>query len=473
MQLFLGIVAGALVLGVLYVIVSLAMPLKVPRGVTPFNPPSCQSVAVPGSASEGKGEIRRSIFSPNKLISTFLPNVETTYDLFGYALRNFSTRPFLGVREKTAKGYGQYVWKTYEEVDKEAKAFGSGLISLGVKQDYCVGIFSINRPEWTIAGIACNMYSMISVAIYDTLGDQAIRFVMSDANIRVVICNETTLPKLLETLKDCPTIELIVSMDSIDDATVSKYEIPERVKLYSWKQVVGMGQRKIENPIPPTPQSVFTISYTSGTTGNPKGVVLTHANIMAFVSSTLSNEQEGGKYDSKMNWLDRKNQDVYMSYLPLAHVMERALQELLIAVGAAVGFYTGDTAKLLDDVAVLRPTIFASVPRIFNRIYGKATAKLDGLKYPKRFIKDVFDYGYNQKLSLLKKGYLLNDTKWDRLLFKKVRKVLGGRVRIMVTGSAPIASYVLDWFRVVFGCYVLEGYGLTETCASVCGKIVS
>jgi long-chain acyl-CoA synthetase len=153
-------------------------------------------------------------------------------------------------------------------------------------------------------------------------------------------------------------------------------------------------------------------------------------------------------------------QDVHISYLPLAHVMERVVFGCLTGLGSRIGFYQGDTLKLLDDVAELKPTIFCSVPRLYNRIYDKVWA---GVKAKGGLAELLFKTGFSSKRS-----NLTSTTKhffWDALVFGKVRARLGGRVRMMLSGSAPLLPEVMEFLRVAFGCEVCEGYGQTETSA--------
>lgn len=156
--------------------------------------------------------------------------------------------------------------------------------------------------------------------------------------------------------------------------------------------------------------------------------------------------------------------DVHISYLPLAHVFERILQISLINKGGRAGFYQGDTLKLLDDVAELKPTIFASVPRLYNRIYDKVMA---GVKAKGGIGAMLFNHAFNCKKENLRNSGCLTHWFWDRIVFSKVRARLGGNVRMMITGAAPISAEVIDFLRVCFSAQVFEGYGQTETCAGL------
>lgn len=151
--------------------------------------------------------------------------------------------------------------------------------------------------------------------------------------------------------------------------------------------------------------------------------------------------------------------DIYISYLPLAHIYERANQIMSVYYGVAVGFYQGDNLKLMDDLVVLRPTIFCSVPRLYNRIYAgiiNAVKTSGGLK------ERLFNAAYNSKRQAIMDGRNPSQI-WDKLVFNKVKAKLGGRVRFMGSGASPLSADVMDFLRVCFGCQVIEGYGMTET----------
>lgn len=155
--------------------------------------------------------------------------------------------------------------------------------------------------------------------------------------------------------------------------------------------------------------------------------------------------------------------DTHISYLPLAHVFERLCQGIMIAGAARIGYYQGDTLKLLDDVAVLKPTIFVSVPRLFNRIYDKVLA---GVKAKGGLAAFLFNRAYQAKKANLKRG-IVEHALWDRLVFGAIRARLGGKVKHIVSGSAPIAPDVMDFLRICFSADVYEGYGQTEQAAGL------
>lgn len=154
-----------------------------------------------------------------------------------------------------------------------------------------------------------------------------------------------------------------------------------------------------------------------------------------------------------------KNQDRYLSYLPLAHMFERVSQATVVMMGGKIGFYQGDIKKLVDDMKELKPTIFCTVPRLLNRIYSKINENLEKSSPVKR---TIFKYSFAQKEKEVLKGVVRKNSIYD-FAFKQIRESLGGSVKILISGSAPISKEVLHFMRVCAGCFVVEGYGATET----------
>lgn len=193
--------------------------------------------------------------------------------------------------------------------------------------------------------------------------------------------------------------------------------------------------------------------YTSGTTGDPKAAKITHRNIISVCTS--ANYAGVAFY----------NYDIMISYLPLAHSFEKVLYGLCLVKGVRIGYYSGDVLKLTDDCQVLKPTLFPSVPRLYNRIYDKINARLQELQGTRWFIANR---AIQSKLYYLNTQGTLNYGFYDRVVCSKFKAILGGQVRFMVTGSAPISVDVINFLKVCFCCPILEGYGQTESCAASC-----
>lgn len=207
------------------------------------------------------------------------------------------------------------------------------------------------------------------------------------------------------------------------------------IKIHSFGSLVEEGKElKVKLPSPHR-DSIYTICYTSGTTGDPKGVKLSHINLICPGSGLI-----------KVNIL-LNHSDVHLSYLPLAHVMERVVIVTLTGRGAKIGFYQGDVMKLKDDLAALKPTIFVSVPRLFNRFYDGMMAKINeqtGLK------KKFASWAISRKLNNLQKSGNPTSNMLDKMVFNKFREAVGGNVRMMVTGSAPISKDVINFLKIAF-----------------------
>ncbi|KAH9314266.1 hypothetical protein KI387_022893, partial [Taxus chinensis] len=410
------------------------------------------SVILPEQLHTGKWNVYRSAKSPLKLVDRFPehPEIGTLHENFLHAEDIYQHSKYLGTRVRVDGTAGEYKWMTYGEAGTARSALGSGLIYHGIPKGACIGLYFINRPEWIITDHACSSYSYISVPLYDTLGPDAVQYIVNHADIAAVFCLQENLKMLLSFLSKLPSLRLIVVVGGSEEFMPS---LPsnEGIEIISYSKLLDQGRSNLQPFRPPMPEDVATICYTSGTTGTPKGAILSHANLIANVAgSTLS--------------IKLYPTDVYISYLPLAHIYERANSIGMTYNGVAIGFYQGDNLKLMDDIAALRPTIFASVPRLYNRIYSGI---MNAVKMSGALREKLFNVAFNAKKQAIMTGKAPSPI-WDRLVFNKIRARLGGRVRIMVSGASPISPEVMDFLRICFGGRVSEGYGMTETSCTIC-----
>uniref|UniRef100_A0A671VZ90 Long-chain-fatty-acid--CoA ligase n=1 Tax=Sparus aurata TaxID=8175 RepID=A0A671VZ90_SPAAU len=335
----------------------------------------------------------------------------------------------------------------YTEFTQESRTenLGSAFLHKGHSKttDSNIGIFSQNRPEWTIVEMACYTYSLVSVPLYDTLGTEAISYIVEKASISTIVCDVVEKVNLvLDCVKDKEhTVKIIVLMGTPSADLVSR------------GQQAGIHILSLQEMEPPQPEDMAVICFTSGTTGNPKGAMLTHGNIVSNCSAFIRVTEVHCPMCTS---------DIHISYLPLAHMFERVVQGVMIVHGAKIGYFQGDIRWLSDDLNTLRPTVFPVVPRLLNRmhdkIFGQANSSL------KRW---VLGFAFRRKEAEMMKGIVRRDSIWDRLIFGKVQASLGGRVRLMITGAAPISPSVLTFLRAALGCQFYEGYGQTE-CTAGC-----
>ncbi|XP_015243271.1 PREDICTED: long-chain-fatty-acid--CoA ligase 5 [Cyprinodon variegatus] len=389
----------------------------------------------------------------NNLMSYHYNDAKTLYEVFHRGLRVSGNGACLGYR----KPGRPYQWLKYKQVSDRAQHLGSGLLHKGLKpnSETFIGIFAQNRPEWIIGELACYTYSMVAVPLYDTLGPEALVFIINQAEISTVLCdNQKKAEALLLNHEKGQTsvLKMVVLMDSFSPELIERGK-KCGVDIVSMEELEGLGKGNLQKPLPPKPEDLCIVCFTSGTTGNPKGAMLTHENVVADAAAVLRTFETS---------LVPSPEDISISFLPLAHMFERIVQTVVYGAGAKVGFFQGDIRLLPDDMKTLQPTVFPVVPRLLNRIYDKVQS---GATTP--FKKWLLNFAAEMKYAEVKDGIIRKNSIWDKLIFNKVQESLGGRVRIMVTGAAPISPSVLSFLRAVLGCQIFEGYGQTE-CAAAC-----
>jgi long-chain acyl-CoA synthetase len=310
--------------------------------------------------------------------------------------------------------------------------------------------------------------ALFSVSIYDTLGPDTTEYIINHGSLACVATSLAHIPTLLKLKPRLPSLKLVVSLDPLNAGEqpgqskadlLGSWASDLGVKLYSLEDVEALGRATPRPYNPPRPDDIITINYTSGTTGNPKGVVLTHANAVAAASN--------GQVT-----VHQTSSDVHCSYLPLAHIYERVSQHCCLWGGAAIGFFHGNILELVDDLKLLKPTAFISVPRLYNRfgsVIRANTTEQTGFKGAmSRYIVST------KMANLQAPGGNNKHALYDRIWGKKVASALGlERVRTMVSGSAPLDPSLQQFLRVVFGNNFIQGYGLTETYAVSTGQILN
>jgi len=331
----------------------------------------------------------------------------------------------------------------------------AGLYDLGVKRGDRVGILSENRPEWSITDFASLCAGAVSVPVYPTLLGWQIEYILNDAGTVAVVCsNQEQLDKVLEIRSHVPTLNAVI----VCDAPANR---PANV--ITFKEVVDRG-RKWEESHGTTwfensrnsvkPSDLATLVYTSGTTGNPKGAMLSHGNIASNVNAVRE-------------FVPFQAGDTALSILPLSHILERMVDFIYFYKGGCIA-YAENVTKVADNLQEVKPEFFAAVPRLFEKMRARvldnvATApparqkifrwalKIAEERLPHRIEHTPMPFGLKIKSAIA-----------DKLVFSKILARLGGNVKYVVSGGAPLSAELAAFF-IGAGVEILEGYGLTET----------
>eukprot|EP00662_Eupelagonemidae_sp_cell21_P048253 gene48253-56051_t len=288
------------------------------------------------------------------------------HENFQRAARRWPSQPCVGYRPIGPNGAGAYKWFTYAETARRAREFGSGIEHLkcceantdGLK---LLGFYAKNRLEWVVGEQGCYHHNIIPVPMYDTLGAESVEYVVKQTELRAMACSATEIANVLRVSRTQPQLKTIVLMG--DEVTAKARGDCEAagVQIYTFADVERLGRANPQLVTPPSSKDTAFFCYTSGTTGDPKGALISHEGIISCLASV------------RRMGFDIGPDDVHLSYLPLPHVFERCCHLSAFWGGARIGFYQGDTLKILEDILALRPTVFPSVPRLLNRLHDKIT----------------------------------------------------------------------------------------------------
>lgn len=335
-----------------------------------------------------------------------------------------------------------------------AENISLGLYSLGIRKGDRVAILSSNSPNWTLTDAGCQMIGIVDVPIYTTLAPSSVKYILNDAGVRILFLQDKpSYERIEQVLSECKSLEKIVFFD--EAATTLKNSM-----LFSELEALGKKLKanqpelikELESLV--QPNDTATLIYTSGTTGEPKGVMLTHSNIISNVIDAVEK-------------FDISSSEISLSVLPLSHVFERSAMYTYIFNGMSV-YYAESIEKVPDNLREVRPTIFVGVPRIFEKVYSKAKEKAAA---ESRLKERIFDWAigvakeYAMKIELKEKiqyPLLLKHKIADKIVFSKFREFFGGRLKYCITGGAALSDEIYLIFN-GSGIRIMQGYGLTET----------
>ncbi|EFJ36404.1 hypothetical protein SELMODRAFT_141243 [Selaginella moellendorffii] len=408
------------------------------------------------------------------LVETPWEGATTLAALFEQACEKYADQPLLGTRtlisveseagpdgrslEKVT--LGPYVWISYGQAFEKVKLFSSGLLEFGHVKEEKIALFAETRAEWLIALQACFRNNITVVTIYASLGEDALAHSLNETEVTTVICDRKQLKKLIDLGESLETVRRVVYMD--DDSDKSTLAACAW-QLESFSNIEKLGKGSTAQAHFPNASDIAVIMYTSGSTGLPKGVIMSHRNIVATIAGVMTVVA------------DISPKDVYIAYLPLAHILELTAETTMCAAGVAIGYgspltLTDTSSKIKKgtkgDVGELKPTLMTAVPAILDRVRDgvRRTVEAKG-----GLAKRLFQTAYRRRLGAVEGSWLgawgLERVLWNAVVFKNVKRVLGGRLRGMLSGGAPLSGDTQRFINICLGVPIAQGYGLTETCA--------
>ncbi|MCA1572276.1 MAG: long-chain fatty acid--CoA ligase [Chloroflexi bacterium] len=360
-------------------------------------------------------------------------------------------------KAQRADGGGEGTWtsRTYREMWDWVMSLSLGLRDLGIGDGDSVCIVARTRPEWTIADLASLALGAVTCPIYPQSEAGQAAFVINNVGAKAIFVeNAQQAAKIASIREGCPTLQHVITLDpsgKFPAGTLDLEDVIARADLepanrLAWRDAIHAIGR----------DHLATVIHTSGTTGNPKGAMLSHGNLLF-------------NYEAANQVVDFYETDVFLSFLPLSHIYGRIVDEVVaLGRGAAVVYAEALLERLPANMVEVKPTVMGSVPRLYERVYARVTSAVEaGSPMKQRIFRWASGLG-SQKYANHLAG--TDDSIWlkaqlklaDALVFKKIRERTGGRVRYFVSGSAPLAREIGEFFYGM-GMLVLEGYGLTET----------
>lgn len=378
---------------------------------------------------------------------------DTINTRFAEAARKYPDRPAL-----SSKPSGSKTWQTltYQNVADQVREVALGLRALGIERGDRVAILSENRPEWAILDLATLAVGAVSVPVYPTLPASQVAHILSDSGAKAIITeNAKQAAKVVQVRESAPDLSLFITLDeaAAKDSILSLVSVIQAGEATNFEESYEARRDSVQ------PDDLMSLVYTSGTTGNPKGAMLTHSNMAAALDAA----------NHQFPQFQPPN-DVFLSFLPLSHVFERVTYNLAITQGAHTRF-NDSIFKLMDNLAELEPTVMQCVPRVHESIHDRVADGMAKMQARRRTLTN-WALGVGDSVSRQRNAdQPVSPLQWlrflaaDRLVLSKIRARFGGHLKFFVSGGAPLNPKTAHFFLAI-GIPILEGWGLTETTAA-------
>lgn len=445
--------------------------------------------SVPYLKNENETLPRRTVLLPDRFIERTQADVSTMNQLFERVTKDYVNRPCLGKRDVVRYHHmkrgdrdlllpelSDVHYLKYGEVRSRVHNFAAGIVAYtGLNSADFFGIFEDTKMEWLICLQACFRYNLTAVTIYASLGDDALISAVNETRLTVMLINESNLTKFRSNiLRHCPTLKYLIYCREFHEylkqdhdlvATIEFIKNKYAINVISFDEVeelgsnLGVSKPAVKNEA--NEDSLALVIYTSGTVNTPKGVMLSHKNLLA---TTAAVDRGVRSYIYGMQMVDTY-EDIYCAYLPLAHILELITEHVILVRGGCIAYARPRTlfdaaVKPSCDLRAIGPCLMAGVPRVFDAIRKNTMERIQS--YPS-VVRFFFNAAYHVKLNAIYNG---RDTPlWNFLVFRHFKKLVGGKMICFFSGGAPLSKETHEFMRVCFGCSVIQGYGLTETSA--------
>jgi len=351
---------------------------------------------------------------------------------------------------------GKFVGISYDQLKDETDSFAFGLASLGVIKDDKIAIIAENRPEWVYSDFAILGLAAIDVPLYPSLTSDSVEFILNNCEAKgIIVSTKFQLNKVMKIRDKCKFLKFIILLNEKDyDSNIKE--------LYTFSKVQELGgsfkkshpSLLKDNLANINPDDVCTIIYTSGTTGEPKGVVLTHKNILSNVQAAL-------------DCFPITKDDIFLSFLPLCHIFERMAGYYTAFAAKCVVHYAESIETVAQNLVEVKPTIMTTVPRLFERIHSKIIKNVDAQPEKKQKIfywamEIGSQYQKAKRTGRVPITLSIKHKVADKLVFKKLQEKTGGNLRFFISGGAALPRDLGEFFEAI-GIVIVEGYGLTES----------